>query len=810
VAATFNLTLIPLYRIKGQEWPQLPGLLAALPPKRAARGRENDALVLYLTLAGNASLSSSDYNQISAQMAQRFYQSPGALTSALRAAAESLNQYLWERNTRGDSQGKYLRGRLVLGVLREGVFTLAQSGPTRVFHISGSGTRLIHDAAISGEGLGISPTAQLYLAQAEVRTGDRLILCTHGPAGWESGLPEQGAASLEAQRRDLLAATGDDLNSVLLEIQAGKGDVTVLRGDRPVPDRAPAASVPAPSAVERPAPSAAPKPAPAATTNAGAPRVTVQPRTPAVTTNPAAAPDEKTATRLDLAQPGRFVRPLGTRPAPAAAAPAAAGAGRRAEPAPQPEPAPKQKGRFVAPRPQADLPVIARAGSGQGISLGLAKSLRGIRLFFGKVSAGFKTLLPRLLPTLQDDEAPRSGSAMLLVAIAVPLVVVTAAVIVYTQFGQPSQYEDNFSKALTAAEGAVGQSDPATLRHAWESTLDFLDKAEQYGSTPESQALRQQAQAGLDGLDGIVRLDFRPAIYGGLGQSVQVTGMAATGNDLYLLDSTSGSILRAFLTSQGYETDPTFKCRPGTYEGQTVGALIDLAAMPGGNTQDAAIVALDAGGTLLYCAPGMDPQASPLTVPGLGWEKILGFTLSADGKALFALDSKAVWIYGYDDEQKTFIAPIAFFGEQVPQNMNQAIDLAANGSDLFLLFSDGHVTVCTFSGLVVSNTTCRDPAQFVDARAGRQSGTSITGAVFSQTAFDAPYNTSLYLLEPNTHAVYKINPHPTSLELDGQFHASVKTEKETFRVTAASALAIGTDRTLFLCIGNQVYFAAMP
>ncbi|KAF0106665.1 MAG: hypothetical protein FD146_2464, partial [Anaerolineaceae bacterium] len=482
----------------------------------------------------------------------------------------------------------------------------------------------------------------------------------------------------------------------------------------------------------------------------------------------------------------------------------------RAEPAPPPTPAPERRGRFVAPRQQADLPVIARAGSGQGVSLGLAKSLRGIRLFFGKISAGFKTLLPRLLPTLQEDEAPRTGSAMLLAAIAVPLVVVTAAVIVYTQFGKPSQYEDNFSKALTAAEGAVGQSDPALLRHAWESTLDFLDKAEQYGSTPESEALRQQAQAGLDGLDGIVRLDFRPAIYGGLGQSVKVTRMAAAGNNLYLLDSSSGSILRAFLTSQGYETDPTFDCGPGTYGGQPVGALIDLAAMPGGNVQDASIVAMDASGTLLYCAPGMDPLAYPLAAPSLGWETITGFTLSADGKALFALDSKAVWIYGYDDEQKTFIDPIAFFGEQVPQNMSQAIDLAANGSDLFLLFSDGHVTVCTFSGLVESKTTCLDPATFVDTRAGHQSGPSITDAVFSQLAFDAPYNTSLYLLEPNTHAVYKISPHPTSLELGGQFHASVKTEKETFQNTPASALAIGTDRTLFLCIGNQVYFAAMP
>jgi hypothetical protein len=399
---------------------------------------------------------------------------------------------------------------------------------------------------------------------------------------------------------------------------------------------------------------------------------------------------------------------------------------------------------------------------------------------------------------------------MLLVAIALPLLLVTVAVIVYTQFGKPSQYEENYQKALTAAQGAVGQSDPNILRLAWDSTLDNLDQADRYQVTADSQALRQQAQTGLDGLDGIIRLDFRPAIVGGLDESVKVTGMAATGNDLYLLDSGRGLVLRAFLTSQGYEMDPMFICEPGVYAEQSVGALIDLVAMPGGNMHNAAIAALDANGTLVYCAPGSDPLAYSLPVPGLGWEKILGFTLNADGKNLFVLDSKAAWIYGYDVEKGTFLDPIAFFGEQVPQNLGLAVDLAASGSDLYLLYSDGHMTVCTFSGLAESNTTCLDPANFVDPRLGNQSGPILADAGFSQVVFDVPYNTALFLLEPNTKGVYKFNPHPTALELLGQLHASTKLEKLTFQNIPASALAIDTNRTLFLCVGNQVYFAVMP
>ena len=97
MAVAFDLTLLPLYRVKGQEWPQLPGLLATAPPKRSARGRENDSLVVYLTLTGNSPVSTSEYNQIAARMAERFYQTPGALTSALRASTDAINQFLLER-----------------------------------------------------------------------------------------------------------------------------------------------------------------------------------------------------------------------------------------------------------------------------------------------------------------------------------------------------------------------------------------------------------------------------------------------------------------------------------------------------------------------------------------------------------------------------------------------------------------------------------------------------------------------------------------------------------------------------------------
>ncbi len=66
--------------------------------------------------------------------------------------------------------------------------------------------------------------------------------------------------------------------------------------------------------------------------------------------------------------------------------------------------------------------------------------------------------------------------------------------------------------ALDQAAQAHGQTDPTEVRRAWDSTLYYLDLADQYQVTQDSLNLRQEAQTALDNLDGIVRLDFRPAI----------------------------------------------------------------------------------------------------------------------------------------------------------------------------------------------------------------------------------------------------------------------------------------------------------
>ena len=75
--ATFDLNILPIHRINNQELDSLPGLLAVTPPRKTARGREKDNLIVYLMLSGNAPLSSAELKDLSNKASGLFYQSAG-------------------------------------------------------------------------------------------------------------------------------------------------------------------------------------------------------------------------------------------------------------------------------------------------------------------------------------------------------------------------------------------------------------------------------------------------------------------------------------------------------------------------------------------------------------------------------------------------------------------------------------------------------------------------------------------------------------------------------------------------------------
>lgn len=795
MTAEFDLNLLPLYRINGQELPQLPGLLAATPPKRVAHGRADDRLFIYLTISGNTPVSTSEYDQIVTQAAQQFYKTPGSLTFAVRAAVQWLNQFLLNRNLGTTGKGQYIVGRLILGALRGNQCTFAQCGPTHIFQLSGTETRQIHDAQIAGHGLGIGQSTPMFLAQADLHAGDLLVLCSDLPTGWEASLLAEHDLAPEMLHRRLLGLTGDDLNAVMVQTQAGKGNLNILKGPHPSPKRV------LPAALEA---------VPIAAGETAEAQLPVRPTAQVVSDQPASRFSrilsgenaDTPASRPEAAIPLPPTEPLN-----GSMVQTSQKAGFQSVPQRPAESTMSRMGRFVSPRSTTDIPEIKRPPSRrrQNTFRGLARFIEAVRGAGQKIGSGFQKFMPNLLPNV-EGESEGSGSGMWLLAVVIPVVIVAIAATVYVQYGRTTQFNSNFERAVQMATEARGQTDPTEVRRAWESTIYYLDQAEK---SLQNQApaigLRQEAQTALDNLDGILRLDFRPAIAGGLSRTVQIAQMASTDTDLYILDASRGSILRATLSNQTYEVDTSFKCDPGIYDSTSVDALVGLVVLPMSNIYNARVMGMDAKGTLLYCGLS-DPVAVTLVPPQLGWRKITAFTLDTDGKYLFVLDpgSNAVWQYTGNFGQFADL-PVMFFGQQVPQNMNSAISLAVNNADLYLLFQDGHVTSCPLTRLSVVPMRCTDPATFKDTRPERQSGPKINDAIFTKMSFASAPDPSLYMLEPLTRAVYRFSPRADSLELRGQFRATMGQEQSS--TGSATAMTISPNRFIFFSVGDQIFFA---
>jgi hypothetical protein len=264
-------------------------------------------------------------------------------------------------------------------------------------------------------------------------------------------------------------------------------------------------------------------------------------------------------------------------------------------------------------------------------------------------------------------------------------------------------------------------------------------------------------------------------------------------------------VWRGVLTAQGYDFDSTFQCGPDFPNSGAIGPLIDIAALPKGNKANASVLAMDASGNVLLCAPGASPQFLVLAPPTTGWGEPVGFTL--DQGDLYVLDpqTNAVWIYWQSQLDQP---PQLFFAQQVPP-MKDAVDLAVDKSDLYLLHADGHITICTYSELNVAPTRCTDPVPFTDSRPGQVGQMLLPADPFTQIMATQPPDPSLYLLEPKSQAIYHFSLR--QLTFQRQFQSTGPLPAGASSVIPATAFTLSPDaRIAFLALGNRIFYANIP
>jgi hypothetical protein len=745
--------------------PDLADLYIAPRPRRPARGRQADQLILYLHMLGGLPLPRQEQDQILEKSASAFFSAPGSVTAALRTLVGALNQFLYTRNQRLPVEGQRTAGLMAALVQREDQAYLAISGPLQAYLIAGDGVQHLVDYDAAGRGLGLIQEPPLRYFHASLQPNDTLLLTARQAPGWSkvgmSGLHGQGPDSI---RRHLLSQSPNDIHAVLVQARPGKGQVRLLRA-------APSEQVQPPPVAGVSAPVEPPASPPQAymtvqqvSEQAAAEQVAPPPSPP-----PFSAPmDANTEQPEELALLEEADSMAQTAPVSSQAAPPLS--------QDQGKPPPPQTVAQPSPAEKPSTP----AGGGR------------------RWGTGLRNFLQRLVP--DETLSSVSNTTLALIAVAVPLVVVAVATMVYIQRGLAVQSQAYYLEALKAADQAQTQTDPDAQRAAWENVLIQLNNSEAVQVFPEAAALQDRARASLDGLDGVKRLDYRQALAVGLPETALVKKLLAASDELYLLDAFSGSVLRAVFDGQVYQLDQAFLCGPGVAPGVTQ-PVVDIELWPSGNQPSAALLAMDAGGGLLFCQPGQTPQTGQLAAPPSGsLENLLAFDL--DSGALYALDpgSNAVWLY---DDRDFSQPPKLFFDDYIP-SLKEAADLAVNDDQLYLLRKDGSMVLCQYSALSVAPTQCQDPAAYQDNRAGRENTTMQPDQPFNQVSDNPPPDPSLYLLQPGSQSIYRFSL--GSLVYHSQYRPSD-------RLASGDATTFAVDpvqRLVFLAVGNQVYYAYIP
>lgn len=765
MANPVDLQLLPLSRRAGQDQPTGSGLFVPRKPRRPARSREADQLLIHLALVGNATLPLDLGEQLTGELAQVYYDTSGSVTTALRATAEALNQALLKKNLQSSGSSQQTVGYLSLVTLRSEQIYLAQSGPVYALYLGADQAQEYYDPSLTGRGLGINQAVSQRYFYASLLPGDTLFLASQPDPAWSvASCSHLYGQSIDYQQSWILNQVSDT-NAVLVHVTAGTGQVQVLpfRPSQPAlprqettPDRiTPQASQPilaSEGAVTEKLP-------PIEVTPEPYPSDLVQRQAMLDQYQPLPELDSMNGAASSLASEALSVSPP-ARETPAGAAPVATAA--------------------VA---AATAPPARRARSGPGLGHRFGQALqRGLN---------------RLLP--EETIASIPSSIMAMMAIVIPLVIVVMATAVYFQRGLAAQSEIAYAQAVEAVAQAQVQLDPLGRREGFNVALSYLDAADSYRKLPQVQTLRQQILVELDNLDLVRRLNYQPAIIGGLPANLNIRQIVAVDNDLYLLDGSSGRVLRAFSTNQGYQLDNAFECGPGSPA--NLGPLIDLSAWPVGNSPDAAVVGMDAKGLLLFCKPGTSPQFRKLPDSPQGeLRNLLAFALDYTDVYVLDSDRNAVWVYYNADFEGE---PADYFGEQkLP--LQDVTDLAANSEDLYLLHSDGRMAVCS-TGPFGENTPnrCDDPAPYVDMRAGMNSAPLTPVPLYTQIQSSPPPDPSLFLLYSTRQAIDRYSLR--NLTYQSRYLPAAPLSGE---VSAAYVDPI--NRLVFAATGNRVYYASAP
>lgn len=814
-----------LHLIDGIRQPDVPpGFAVRAAPRRCARGRDRDLLLLGLYL-DSAPPSIIDLT------AEVFFGTPGSITAALRATVVAVNNKLLElnrlapdSNNRGlATTGASLSGGLTCAVLRENELYVAQSGPGQIVIVHPRAVERFPETSREAQllGLGGSPDVQYF--HTNVAPADYVLLTRKAPEGWESkSIATLSNTGLESAIARLTRLAGKEAAAMIARL--------ATEGAAPVKTR--------PAAISA---------APVTTAARGTPPLRVElPPTAGLSTAETEANEAEAVAETEaamIASPAEslksslagiisrvraspamgepeFDQPTGVELAERASenllgaaeatkfAPAEPAVRTQSEANPQALGGPELEADDEEPESRFN-PREWLAASGERLKnwfLNLplrraeASLKRGSSSLGGSLSGAGGNLVRRVLP--EGADLYISNSTFLAVAILVPIIIALVVATIYIQRGRNTEFSNYLTAAKLEAAQARTKANPLEAKPHWINTLNLLSEAETIlPGQAEAATLRAEARAAVDAVESIQRLNFEPLVPGGFGQNADLTEIVVNGNEVYTLDGAQKQVYRIVLTeADKYTIDRGFKCGAGPVGTYNISQIVDIAWLNTPNiVNKPALLAMDADGDLMYCKPdGSAPEASQLTPPDTGWRSPKAVEIFADRLYVFDPGANEIWLY--DRVGGVFSERPKNYFSQTP-DLATAVSFTIAQGRVYVLRTDGRLMTCDRDANTLQ-TSCIENTEYVDARPGRANGDRLGDMVAPASLFyDPPPEPSLYVLDQGLGGVYQL-----SLQVVLQ---RVQKPEAAF-AGPINAVAIGPNKEVFAAVGNVVYWARRP
>jgi hypothetical protein len=766
-----------------------PGFLVMLPPKKPARGRESDILLLYFKLYGNSSITDAGLKTWLENKASIYHRSSGTVTSGIRAIFDDINEDLLERNSRFAKQNGQVSGNLQVMVLKKEIVYLAVCGTGSGFLVSDSGVEQAADEN-NNRGLGLSQSNEIRFVQKTLGNGDFLLFANEIPANWTNEVfTDAHGLSNEALYRRLFAPGIGEAQGVLIRFREGSGKIILLKprmGESAIETPTSGQSKPA---VQEPSVAAVVAPF---VPDASASSTSVRQPTSAV----AGPTDYEGKPQIRLTpQSGRH-------------------SAHTQEPQIHPvsqqvrEPAPINPGVNRTPERERRVPANLPLPSSDDVKVAVGGALRKGAEVRQKTESWTKKALQKVLPGPSDQPLKFSKGLLVFIAIAVPVIIVAIAASLYVRNGRNGLFEGYLAQAQQLSMQADSQTTDAALRLSdLQQSLYWLDKADQFGKSDQSTQLRNHVQTELDEIEGVTRINMVQAVNSSLPSGSVISQLVVSNADLYALDGTTGRVFRFTQSGAEYVQDSTFDCGPNeNSQVAAIGKLVDMVPISIDNTYGAAIMAIDAQGRLDYCVPGESGYIVSLEPPDMGWVAISSITLNQGN--LYVLDVRGNAIYRYEGSANQFTdKPTLFFDETIP-SLTQAIDIEVVGYELYILRSNGELVECTYSPLKdMKSTECTDPASYNDSRTGKVVKTNtFSNASFTQMHMTQAPDSSLYFLDTTGKSIYHLS---YARNLQRILYPRL-TDGENIDQYSPTAFFISPTRQVFMAFGGLIYYGQMP